>query len=358
MANSTSAGSGGAAGASGEARTQHPVGAFDRDLGLRMYRDMQRARRMEEAAAKVYTQGKIGGFCHLYIGQESVAAGSIHALEPTDHIISAYRIHAQAMMKGLTMREIMAELYGKATGSVQGMGGSMHFFDKEKRFYGGHGIVGGHVPLAAGIAFASKYRGEAEVTICYLGDGAANQGAFFEALQLAQLYELPVVFIVENNFYAMGTALLREAPIAEIELKAVGFGMAHDAFTDTDTFGVYERVGEAVRRAREESLPTLINLMTYRYRGHSMSDPAKYRTKDELAEWKQKDPIKVLAGRLQAEGGVTDEELAAIDREARAEVQDALDFADASPYPDISVATDYVYVQPTYPSADGSPQHG
>lgn len=297
---------------------------------LRLYRQMLGIRRMEEAAAKAYAQQKIGGFLHLYIGQESVAVGSIATLRPDDYVVASYREHAHAYAKGIPAREILAELFAKATGCSKGLGGSMHMFDVSKGMLGGYGIVGGQLPIAAGTAFASRYRGDGRVTLCYFGDGSASQGAFHEALSLAALWKLPVVFICENNLYSMGTPLTRSLSIPDISQKALAYGMARDRFDGEDILQVHQRVGEAVRRARDESLPTLIEIRTYRYRGHSMSDPGLYRTKEEIETWKKRDCISIARVHLESMGAGA-EELQAVENEVKAEIEEAVRFADTSP---------------------------
>jgi pyruvate dehydrogenase E1 component alpha subunit len=297
---------------------------------LVLYRRMLAIRRLEEAAAKAYAQQKIGGFLHLYIGEEAVAVGAIAALQPDDTVVATYREHAHAYAKGTSARAIMAELYGKATGCSQGLGGSMHLFDAGKAFLGGYGIVGGHIPLACGVAFASRYRGDRRVTLCFFGDGSASQGAFHEGLSLAALWHLPVVFICENNLYSMGTPLYRSLSVADVSQKALGYGIARDRFDGDDVLRVQDRVADAVRRARQESLPTLIEIRTYRFRGHSMSDPGQYRTKQELDEWKKRDPLATARAdleRLQAPAV----DLQRIEDEVKAEIEDAVRFADESP---------------------------
>jgi pyruvate dehydrogenase E1 component alpha subunit len=239
-----------------------------------LYRQMLAIRRMEEASAKAYSQGKIGGFLHLIIGQEAVCVGSIATLRPDDYVVATYREHGHAYAKGIAARPIMAELYGKKTGLVKGLGGSMHLFDKATNFLGGHGIVGGHVPLAAGAAFASKYRGDGRVTLCYFGDGAATIGGFAEGLALAALWKLPLVLICENNQYSMGTPLYRSLAVEDVSLRALAHGMARDRFDGDDVIRVKRRIAEAVERARVTGEPTLVEIVTYRFRGHSMSDRA------------------------------------------------------------------------------------
>ena len=294
------------------------------------YHQMLAIRRMEEALAKAYALRKFGGFLHLYIGQEAVAVGALAALRPDDYVIATYREHAHAYAKGMSARAIIAELYGKETGCSKGLGGSMHLFDASRNFLGGYGIVGGHVPIATGTAFASKYRGDGRVTLCFFGDGSVAQGAFHEGVALAALWRLPVVFICENNLYSMGTPLYRSLSVADVSQKALGYGIARDRFDGEDVVRVRDRVAEAVRRARTESLPTLIEIRTYRFRGHSMSDAGLYRTKEEVEEWKKRDPISY--GRLLLERAKVDEkEIVEIENKVTAEIEDAVKFADESP---------------------------
>jgi pyruvate dehydrogenase E1 component alpha subunit len=297
---------------------------------LEYYRQMLAIRRMEEALAKAYSMRKFGGFLHLYIGQEALAVGSIAALRPDDYVLATYREHAHAYAKGMSAKAIIAELFGKRTGASMGLGGSMHLFDAPKNFLGGYGIVGGHIPLATGTAYASKYRNDGRVTLCYFGDGSVAQGAFHEALTLASLWKLPVVFICENNLYSMGTPLHRSMSVLDVSQKALAYGMARDRFEGEDVVKVRDRVSEAVRRARNESLPTLIEIITYRYRGHSMSDAGLYRTKDEVEEWKQKrDPV-TIGRELCAKAGVAEAEITAIEEGVKTEIEEAVKFADES----------------------------
>src|ERR1051325_7648293 len=296
---------------------------------LEYYRQMLAIRRMEEALAKAYSLRKFGGFLHLYIGQEAVAVGSIASLRPDDYVLATYREHAHAYAKGMGAKEIIAELFGKRTGCSKGLGGSMHLFDAARNFLGGYGIVGGHIPLAAVTAVASKYRGDGRVTLCYFGDGSVAQGALHEALSLAALWKLPVVFICENNLYSMGTPLHRSLSVLDVSQKALGYGMARDRFEGEDVVRVRDRIGEAVRRARNESMPTLIEVITYRFRGHSMSDAGLYRTKDEVEEWKKRDPVTV--GRTLLEKAQVDEkEIVAIEEGVKREIEEAVKFADES----------------------------
>src|SRR5499426_3337882 len=317
---------------------------MDRDLMLSLYRDMIRIRRFEEEAARSYTRGKMGGFLHLYIGEEAVAVGAISAVEPTDYILATYREHAHYLVRVGDMKAAMAELFGKATGCAKGRGGSMHFFDVKKRFMGGHAIVGGHVPIAAGIAFASKYRGEPDVTLCFFGDGTANQGAFHEGLALASLWKLPVVFICENNMYAMGTPLYRTLSVEDVAVRARGYPMESDIVNGDDVLEMREATRHAIDRARKKSLPFFLEAKTYRFRGHSMADPAKYRTKEEVQKWMERDPIHILGRRMRTLGIATDESLKQLDDEAKAVVKDAVEFAEASPEPAAETVCNHVYV--------------
>lgn len=301
------------------------------ELHLKLYRQMFLIRRFEEEAARAYAQGKIGGFLHLYIGQEPIAVGANAAMRPDDYMLTTYRDHGLALARGTTARAAMAELFGKATGCSRGLGGSMHFFDREHNMLGGYGIVGGHIPIAVGTAFASKYRGDGRVSMVFFGEGAVSIGDFHEGMSLAALWKLPVVFVCENNEYAMGTPLSRTLSVEDVSLKALGYGMARDRFNVEDVFQVRDRLAEAVERARSTSEPTLVEIRTYRFRGHSMSDPGKYRTKEELEERKKKDVL--LRSRADLEGKGHAEALARIEQEVEDEVADAVRFADESPEP-------------------------
>lgn len=320
---------------------------MNKDLMISLYRDMIRIRRFEEEAARQYTRGKMGGFLHLYNGEEAVAVGAISAVEPTDYILATYREHAHYIARVGDMNAAMAELFGKATGCAKGRGGSMHFFDVSRRFMGGHAIVGGHVPIAAGIAFASKYRGEPDVTLCFFGEGSANMGAFHEGMALASLWKLPVIFICENNMYSMGTPLYRTLAVEDVAVRAKGYPMAQEIVNGDDVLEVRDVVRRAAKRARAESLPILVEAKTYRFRGHSMSDPAKYRTKEEVEEWMKRDPIRILADRVYELGMATEAQLKAIDEEAKQEVTAAVKFADESPLPDPATLYDDIYCEPT-----------
>jgi len=314
------------------------VRGFSRDEELRAYHDMLLIRRFEEKAGQMYGMGLIGGFCHLYIGQEAVAVGSLAALRDDDYVISSYREHGQALARGIPATAVMAELFGKATGCSKGKGGSMHLFDASKRFMGGHGIVGGHIPLAAGLGFAIRYRGGDQVCLCFFGEAAVNIGAFHEALNMASVYKLPVVFCCENNHYGMGTAFDRVAAVTDVVEHACSYDMAAELVNGMDVSAVYEATQRAVRRARSGGHPTLLEVRTYRFMGHSMSDPLHgvYRTKEEVEEQKKRDPISHLVLALKEEGVLDDAALEALDQEARAVVEEAVKFAEASPDPDPS----------------------
>src|SRR5438876_3357332 len=318
-----------------------------RELERRMLRQMLLIRRFEEKAAEAYALGKIGGFCHLYIGQEAVAVGSLAALRDDDYVISSYREHGQALARGVPATAVMAELYGKATGCSKGKGGSMHLFDAGRRFLGGHGIVGGHIPLAAGIGFAIRHKDGDQVCICYFGEAAVNIGAFHEALNMASVYKLPVIFCCENNRYGMGTAFERVAAVTDVVEHACSYDMAAELVNGMDVSAVYEATQRAVRRGRSGGHPTLLAVRTYRFMGHSMSDPLHgvYRTKEEVEEQKKRDPISLLVLKLKEEGALDDAALAALDAEVRAVVEAAVQFADQSPDPDLSELTSHVLVE-------------
>ena len=306
------------------------------ELQLTMLRHMLLIRRFEEKAAEAYALGKIGGFCHLYIGQEAVAVGALAALKEDDYVICSYREHGQALIKGISSRAVMAELFGKATGCSKGKGGSMHLFDAKKGFMGGHGIVGGHIPLGAGLAFASKYQGTDKVSVCFFGEAAVNIGSFHETLNMSSVWKLPVIFLCENNRYGMGTAFERVAAVTDIVEHACSYDMAAELVDGMNVLTVYDATRRAVERARKQSQPTLLEVRTYRYMGHSMSDPLHgvYRTKDEVEEQKARDPITQLADKLKSERVIDQAGLDAMDAEIHAEVDDAVKFADESPDPE------------------------
>ena len=306
------------------------------ELHKKMLREMLLIRRFEEKAAEAYALGKIGGFCHLYIGQEAVAVGTSAALREDDYVICSYRSHGQALIRGLPANAVMAELCGKATGCSGGKGGSMHLFDAAKRFMGGHGIVGGHIPLAAGLGFAIKYQGGDQVCLCYFGEAAVNIGAFHEALNMASVWKLPVIFVCENNRYGMGTAFERVAAVTDVVEHACSYDMAAELVNGMDVLEVYHAAERAVQRARKDGHPTLLEVRTYRFMGHSMSDPLHgvYRTKEEVEEQKKKDPISHLAMRLKEEGVLDQPALDALDADVHTVVEEAAKFADDSPDPD------------------------
>ena len=317
---------------------------------LELYRQMLLIRRFEEKAAEVYVAGKIGGFCHLYIGQEAVAVGAISALRKDDYLLGSYREHGQALAKGMSARAIMAELYGKATGCSKGKGGSMHMFDKELGFLGGHAIVGGQIPLATGTAFASKYQGTDQVTVCFFGEAAVNQGAFHESLNMAQLWKLPCIYICENNQYGMGTSLKRAMSLQDIAQKGCAYEVASEFVDGMDVLAVREAVERAVARGRKDYLPTLLEIRTYRFRGHSMSDPGKYRTQAEIEQYQQRDPIHLFAASL-LEQKITDQQtLDKIDAEVHEVVEDSVRFAEESPLPEPEELYTDVYANPINPA--------
>ena len=305
----------------------------DRELMLSYYREMLLIRRFEEKAGQLYGMGLIGGFCHLYIGQEAVAVGVQHALKDGDSVITAYRDHGHMLATGMDPRRVMAELTGRVTGYSKGKGGSMHMFARDKHFYGGHGIVGACVPLGTGIAFAHQYREDGGVCVTYLGDGAVNQGQVYEAFNMAALWKLPVVYVIENNKYGMGTSVERASAGTELYRRGDAYGIPGKAIDGMDVLAVHEAAAEAVAYARAKG-PTIIEALTYRYRGHSMSDPAKYRSRQEVQEVRtERDPIDRLR-RTMLDGGIAEEEtFKAIDKEIRAIVNEAASFAQDSPEP-------------------------
>ena len=319
-----------------------------------LYRQMLVIRRVEEASAKAYAQGKIGGFLHLGIGQEAVCVGALAALRKNDYVVGTYREHGHCLAKAGCTRDVikavMAELFARSTGISKGMGGSMHLFDVAHRFLGGYGIVGGHVPLATGVAFASKYRGEDDVTLCFFGDGSVPQGAFHEGLSLAGLWKLPIVFICENNQYSMGTPLYRTLAVEDVTVRASGYAMERARFHGDDVLEVKARVGEAVDRARKDKRPTLVEVITYRFRGHSMSDPATYRSKDEVEEAKKRDPLPLARTKL-VEWGESEDKIVSLEASVKAEVAEAVRFADASPLADSEEIFAHVYADPS-PASD------
>jgi len=327
-------------------RQKDRLGGLEPNQLIDLYRQMILIRRFEEKAAEVYVAGKIGGFCHLYIGQEAVGVGSISAIRKDDYVIGSYREHGQALAKGLSARSIMAELYGKVTGCSKGKGGSMHMFDKELGFLGGHGIVGGQIPLATGTAFASKYLGTDQVTLCYFGEAAVNQGAFHESLNMAQLWKLPCIYICENNQYGMGTSVERAMSLRDIAAKSCAYEMASEFVDGMDVLAIREATLRAVERARKDHLPTLLEIRTYRFMGHSMSDPGNYRTRAEIEKYQERDPIKLFTASL-IEAKIADEAtLDKLDKEVREEVEDAVRVAEESPLPPAEDLYTDIYANP------------
>ena len=322
---------------------------FSKDTYIYWYELMLLLRRFEEKAGQLYGMQKIRGFCHLYIGQEAIAAGCMTATKPDDKFITAYRDHALAIAKGITADACMAELYGKATGCSKGKGGSMHFFGVKENFYGGHGIVGAQVGTGAGLAFAERYRGTDNVVLCFFGDGAARQGMLHEVFNMAMLWDLPVIFICENNHYAMGTSVARTSKVLDIYKMADAYDMPADSVDGMSPEDVHNAVERAVTRAREKGGPTLLEIKTYRYKGHSMSDPQKYRTKEELEEYKEKDPIEHVLKVLVEQFGTSEEEIESIKEKVKKVVEDCVKFAEESPLPNDDELLKDVYMQKDYP---------
>ncbi|MGH8095438.1 MAG: pyruvate dehydrogenase (acetyl-transferring) E1 component subunit alpha [Chthoniobacterales bacterium] len=311
---------------------------------VEMLATMLLIRRFEERASQQYQAQKIGGFCHLYIGQEAVVTGAVAATRPDDYIITAYRDHAHALARGTSANACMAELFGKATGCSRGLGGSMHYFDKTHHMYGGHAIVAAHVPLATGIAFAAKYRNEDRVTLCFFGDGAINQGSFHEALNLAGLFRLPVIFICENNFFAMGTSVKRSTSLEHLVDRAEGYDMRGEIVDGMNFREVRDKLSEIVNSIRKDPHPAFVEARTYRYRGHSMSDPASYRTKEELEKYRMEDPITRLRAQLTRENKLTNEQFDELDKQAKQEVMASVKFAEESPEPPLEELHAYTYI--------------
>ena len=330
-------------------RQKDRLRGLSRDQLIEIYRQMVLIRRFEEKSAEAYVAGKIGGFCHLYIGQEAVAVGALSAIGKEDIVLTSYREHGLALAKGMAPRPLMAELFGKATGCSKGKGGSMHMFDKSLGFYGGHAIVGGQIPLATGTAFATKYQGTDQVTLCFFGEAAVNQGAFHESLNMAQLWKLPCIYICENNQYGMGTSLARAMSLSDISKKACAYEMASEFVDGMDVLAVREATARAVERARKGYLPTLLEIRTYRFMGHSMSDPGNYRTRAEIEKYQERDPIKLFSASLLEEKVVDQKTLDDIDHKVREVVEDALQFAEASPLPDPEELYTDIYAEPIEP---------
>lgn len=313
-----------------------PKVKLDAELMTSIYKEMLYYRRFEERVNQAYQKGKFAGFCHLHIGQEALCVGVQRALRPTDYMISGYRSHTQAIAKGIPAREVMAELFGKVGGAVRGKGGSMHMFSKERRFLGGHGIVGGQTPIAAGVAFAIRYNKTDDVIVCYLGDAAVNQGAFHEAMNMAATWELPVLYIIENNRYGMGTDIRRTTSIDKLWKRALAYDMDHSDVDGMDVMKVYEHVAQIVAKMRKKPRPYLLEALTYRYRGHSVSDPATYRTKEEVKQYQDRDPITQLGDTLKKNALADDARLKSWDQEVKKRVTEDEDWADESPRPDVA----------------------
>ena len=322
---------------------------FSKGTYLKWFESMLLMRKFEEKTGQLYIQQKIRGFCHLYIGQEALVAGSESVLRKDDRVITAYRCHAHPIGRGLHPKYIMAEMFAKATGCSKGKGGSMHIFSKEFNFFGGHGIVGGQIPLGAGIAFADKYNGNDNVTLCYMGDGAVRQGALHEAFNMAMLWKLPVIFIIENNNYAMGTSVERTSNVHELYKIGLGYEMPSKAVDGMTCEAVHEAIAEAVNRARKGEGPTLLEMKTYRYKGHSMSDAQTYRTKDEVKEYQAQDPIEKVLATIRKNNWASDSDIEAIEKRVEDTVTECVKFAEESPFPTVDELFKDVYVQEDYP---------
>ena len=339
-----------AAASGSETPTSEPTQpAFPKETYLHWYEQMQLMRKFEDKAGQLYGQQKIKGFCHLYIGQEACVAGAVSALEKGDKYITAYRDHAHPLALGTSPNAVMAELFAKATGCSKGKGGSMHMFDKSVGFMGGHGIVGGQVPMGAGIAFAEKYNKTGKLCICYMGDGAVRQGALHEAFNMAMLWKLPVIFVIENNGYAMGTSVARTSNVTDLYKIGLGYDMPSEPVNGMRVEDVHEAVARAAERARKGDGPTLLEFKTYRYKGHSMSDPAKYRTKEELEDYRHRDAIEGVRHTILSNNMATETDLEAIDEKIKTKVAESVDFAEKSPYPTPDELYKDVYVQADYP---------
>lgn len=331
-------------------RTRKSAGTkFSKEIYVKWYKDMLLIRKFEEKISQLYIQQKFGGFLHLYIGQEAIVVGAASATKEGDKHITAYRDHGHPIALGTDPRVLAAELYGKITGCSKGKGGSMHFFDVEKGFYGGHGIVGAQIPMGAGIAFAEKYKGTDNVALCSFGDGAARQGALHETFNMAMTWKLPVIFIIENNNYAMGTSVERTTNVHDMSKIGASYEMPSFVVDGMSPESVHEAIEEAAARARRGDGPTLLDIRTYRYKGHSMSDPQKYRTKDEVSEWQSKDPIEHVLGVIKENNFLTEKEIKEIQDWVKNEVKESLEFADKSPLPEAEELYKDVYVQHDYP---------
>ncbi len=328
--------------ATGVEAATHPLP--DRAVCEAILARMQLIRRFEERAGEMYAKAKIGGFLHLCIGEEATIVGSTQALRDSDYLLSTYREHGHALARGTAPGAVMAELFGKVDGCSGGRGGSMHLFDIERRLLGGYGIVGGNLPLAAGVALASDYEGSDDATLCMFGDGATNQGTFGETMNLAALWKLPVVFMVVNNQFGMGTALERHSAVTDLSRKAAGYGVPGSRCDGMDVLDVQRCVATALEKARTKREPQLVEAVTYRYRGHSMADPEEYRTKDEVEDWRPRDPLTTFPARLVDDGVLSEEDVQRLDEQAIATVDEAVEFAERSPFPDLASLYDDIYV--------------
>lgn len=330
-------------------KNKEPKVLFSKDVYLHWYEKMLLMRRFEEKCGQLYTQQKFGGFCHLYIGQEAILAGMGQAMKKGDNVITAYRDHVHPIALGTESKYIMAELFGRSTGTSKGKGGSMHMFDVKRGLFGGHGIVGGQIGLGAGLAFADKYNNTGKVTYCFMGDGAIRQGILHETFNMAMMWKLPVVFIIENNFYAMGTSVARSSNVTDLYQIGSAYDMPSQAVDGMTFEAVYEAMDEATKRARKGDGPSLLEIRTYRYRGHSMSDPAKYRTKEELESYKKEDPIEKVKDTLLKNKFCTEKTLEKIALKISQEIEEAVVFAEQSPLPEASELYQDVYIQKDYP---------
>ncbi|MDQ3933315.1 MAG: pyruvate dehydrogenase (acetyl-transferring) E1 component subunit alpha, partial [Actinomycetota bacterium] len=337
---------GGVSGAAEEkdGRPQRHHDLPDADTCREVIEKMLLIRRFEERAGEMYAKAKIGGFLHLSIGEEATIVGAIDALRDTDYVLSTYREHGQALARGTSANAVMAELFGRVDGCSKGRGGSMHLFDMERRFLGGYGIVGGNLPLAAGVALACDYEETEDAVLCMFGDGASNQGTFGETMNLAALWKLPVVFLVVNNQFGMGTALERHSAVTDLSRKSGGFGVPGTRCDGMDVLDVHEAIGEALRKAREDRAPQLVEAVTYRFRGHSMADPEEYRSKEEVEEWRGRDPIETFRARLADEGVMSEEDFEKLDERVTKVVDESVEFADQSPFPDLDTLYEDIYV--------------
>jgi pyruvate dehydrogenase E1 component alpha subunit len=322
---------------------------FPKETYVKWYKDMLLIRRFEEKTGQLYIQQKFGGFCHLYIGQEAIVVGTASACRPGDKHMTAYRDHGHPIALGTDPRVLMAELYGRTTGCSKGKGGSMHFFDKEKNFMGGHGIVGAQIAMGAGVAFAEKYNGTENVAFVSMGDGAVRQGALHETFNMAMIWKLPVIFIIENNNYAMGTSVTRTTNVTDLSKIGLSYEMPSKIVNGMSPEAVHEAIEEACARARRGDGPTLLDIRTYRYKGHSMSDPQKYRSKEEVAEWMEQDPIEHCLKVIKENNWLSAKEVEEIDAWVKKEVEESVEFAENSPYPEAHELYEDVYTQTDYP---------